>query len=125
MPKGSRANADDTLVAYLAQGLAIEDAARKAGVSRATAFRRLQDETFKRRVREAKSAELARAQAVLSTIAVSAAVTLGKLLTSSSEKIRLGASRVALEQAVRFRDAVSLEERISVLEDAAAAREKR
>jgi hypothetical protein len=125
MPKGSRHHADENLVAYLAQGLTVEDAAAKAGVSRATAFRRLQDESFRRRVREAKSAELARAQAVLSSIAVSAAVTLGQLLASPSEKIRLAAARVALDQAVRFRDATELEERIAALEASAAARENR
>ena len=55
MAANGRKNADDALVLYLAAGLTVEAAARKARVSPRTAHRRLADAGFRQRVTEARA----------------------------------------------------------------------
>jgi len=47
-----RKNADDVLLASLAVGATIEDAAAKAGIAKRTAQRRMEDPDFTQRLRQ-------------------------------------------------------------------------
>jgi membrane peptidoglycan carboxypeptidase len=116
MPGGKRSTVNEALILHLASGLTVEKAAALVGLSRATAFRRLADPTFKQRVREARESMLARAFGSLSASAVKASAALRKLLKSDSEKIRLAAAQQILTLALKTREAITVDERLAELE---------
>jgi transposase len=117
MPGGKRNAKDTELVGHLAAGLSPAHAAKRAGVSRATVYRRLADPAFRQRVEEARAELWKRAAAVLSKSAVEGAVVLRRLLRSADEKVKLQAAKIVLEQGVRVRDHVELAQRLAALED--------
>ena len=112
----ARKGGDAVLVAELAGGAAVADAARAAGMSEATAYRRLRDEGFKRRVDEARAEILARAVAMLTHASVRAVATLEGLLDSELDFARLAAARAILDVGIRMREQLDLAERLAALE---------
>jgi hypothetical protein len=111
---------DDALVLALACGLSAEQAARQAGVSAATAHRRLREPAFKCRVDDLRRETLARAAAMLTAAAVESARTLADLLKPSyGPSVRLQAARSVLEHGVKLRSLVEVEERLGDLEERA------
>lgn len=117
MAGGSRKNADTALVAALAGGATVEAAAKLAGVSERTVYRRLENAGFRRQVAEARAAMIERATAKLAEASTEAAATLRALLDASSPPaVRLGAARAILELGTRLREAEELEKRIAELE---------
>jgi len=114
-----RENADEALIAALASGQTVQDAAKTAGVSARTAHRRLDDPAFARRVTEARSEMVKRAVGQLAEASAEAVTTLRALLRAESETARLGAARSILELGSRLRESTELEERLSALEAAA------
>lgn len=121
MSGGARHNADSTLAGGLAMGKTVEEAAKAAGVSPATAFRRLQEPTFKAEVGRLRSAMLERALGTLSEASTLAAMTLSDLASGAeSETVRLGAAKAVLEIGTRLREHVDFDERIAALERNAA-----
>jgi hypothetical protein len=112
-----RKGADDKLIGLLANGHTVVYAAKEAGVSERTAFRRLQDPVFRRRVQDIRREALERATAMLGTAASSAVGTLVKLLDGESEMARLGAARSILEFGCKLRESLSLEQRLAELEE--------
>ena len=121
MAGGDRRNADLALVAALAGGATVQEAARTAGVSESTAYRRLNDPAFRQRVAEARSEMLSRAIGTLARVSTAAAITLAQLLKAEAESVRLGAARSVLEMAVKFHETEQLEQRIAALEEQIAA----
>ena len=117
MAGGDRKNADGALIAALAGGATVQEAARTAGVSESTAYRRLKEPAFCQRVAEARSEMIARAVGVLARGSTAAATTLALLLKAESETVRLGAARSILELAVKLRETEELERRIGALEE--------
>ena len=117
MAGGDRKNADSALITGLACGGTVEAAAKTAGVSERTAFRRLEDPSFRRRVAEARDAMVSRAVARLSATSTLAADTLRELLKARSETVRLGAARAVLELGAKLREHEELAERIAALEE--------
>lgn len=113
-----RQSADSALVATLAAGSTVQEAAKQAGVSQRTAYRRLSDPRFRRRVAEARADMLACAVGALAEASTEAAATLRRLLEADSETVRLGACRAILELGVRLRESEQLEQRIATLEAA-------
>ncbi len=101
MAGGDRHSADDALALDLAAGATRDDAARKAGVSPRTVFRRLADPAFRRKVEAARAELLERTVARLASLGPDSADTLQGLLQSADEKTRLGAVRTALEFMLR------------------------
>jgi hypothetical protein len=125
MPKGSRKQADEALAAALAGGNTVEGAAHIAGVSRATAFRRLKDPDFKGRIDVIRAEMIDRTLGHLSAGATEGSIVLRTLaVNSKDERIKLGASKALVDSVLRVRDSVILEERIKALEEAAARRKK-
>lgn len=110
---------DDGFALAIASGTSIKEAACSAGISESTAYRRLKDPTFRRRISEIRSSFLNEAVGRLSEAANEAVSTLKALLTSSSDSVRLSAARAILELGAKFREQAELEERITALERAA------
>jgi hypothetical protein len=83
---------DDALVLALACGTTVEAAARQAGVSDRTVYRRLADVGFQRRVKQARSDVVRRSAGLLSAASGEAVRTLRALMKDSAPlATRLGA----------------------------------
>jgi hypothetical protein len=114
---GDRSNADHLIVAALAAGSTIQEAATGAHVNERTVRRRLDDPAFRAQIEEARRAAIDLAVARLSDSAAFAATTLRELAgAAESETVRLGACRTLLELALKWREHGDLAERITVLE---------
>src|SRR5262249_20620564 len=94
------------------------DAARKAGVSEGTAYKRLKTPTFQARVRELRSEMVKTAAGKLADAMTEAAEVLRKLLDSSSEGIQLRAAVALMDQCVKVVELAELQERVEFLEGA-------
>jgi uncharacterized membrane protein YccC len=97
-------NCDDALIIALASGSSYPAAAQKAEVALRTVYRRMEDETFRRRVEEARNDLVSQAVGRLSAIADCACQTLADLLdpeSEASDQVRLSAARVALDSLFR------------------------
>jgi hypothetical protein len=113
---GDRRNADSMLVAQLAAGAEIAGAARAAGVSEATVYRRLREPDFKEKVAGARAELVSRTVGQLADAGSAAAQKLTDLLNAKSEYVRLGAARAILELGSKLRETEELEQRIAALE---------
>src|SRR5215212_7972824 len=109
MTGNDRRKGDGALIAALAGGVSVRDAATRAGVSESTAYRRLEDPGFTRHVAEARAEMIARAVGTLADASTAAAATLRKLLDATNEHVRLGACRAILELGAKLREAEELE----------------
>ena len=117
MAARGRKNADVELVAALASGSTIREAAQSAGVGERTAYRRLENAEFRSRVQEARKAMFDQSLGTVASAGAAAAQTLRAILTASSESVQLGAARSVLELGSRLRENIELEERLSKLEE--------
>jgi hypothetical protein len=106
------------LVLALAAGANATAAARRAGCSRRTVFRRLQDPSFCRAVGTARGQILSRATARLARTSTQAVDTLQKLLDDGSAAVRRIAAKSLLDSLARLTDLAEVEERIAELETA-------
>jgi len=116
---GDRKSADVTLLAMLAGGSTVAEAAGRAGVSERTAWRRLEDGEFRRRLDEARAQAVRAAVDLLGRSATAAAATLVRLLGEPHPPaVRLGAARAILDLGAKLREAQELEGRLTALEAA-------
>lgn len=108
---------DEVLLVALSCGATAEVAGQKAGVSRATVQRRLQDAEFCRRLQQLGADMVKRASTALTAASMEAIKTLMALLASSvPHAVRLGAARSILEIGTKLREVVDTEERLTALE---------
>jgi hypothetical protein len=122
---GQRRNVDELLLASLAAGKSVEEAAAAAGCSRATAFRRLEQPDFKQRLAQARAAMLDQALGHLSVGATGAAARLRQLsLTGKDERVQLAASKSLLELLLKVQQMAAIEERLEALEAAEKERQQ-
>ena len=113
--------ADDALLLALDCGLSAEQAAKQAGVSVKTAYRRLEDAALRGRLGDLRAELLARAAAMLTAAAVESVRTLADLLKpANAPATRLNAARAILEHGVKLRAIVEVESRLKDLEDRVA-----
>jgi hypothetical protein len=118
MAQKGRRGADEALLMALACGATVEAAAQKAGLSEATAYRRLKDPAFQKRLRDLRADMLQRTAAMLTAASGEAVKTLLVLLKDSvSAATRLGAARAILEIGMKVRETAELEQRIASLEE--------
>jgi hypothetical protein len=117
----SRVSVDDLLVAALASGATLQQAAEAAGVHRRTVSRRNVDPAFRQRVQAMRAEMIGQALGRMADGMTEAADTLRSLLQAEGESVRLGAARAMLELGVKLRDAVELEARIAALEQQASS----
>jgi hypothetical protein len=119
--RGKR-QADDKLLLALACGATVENAARAAGISPATAYRRLAEPAFRQRLQQVRTDMVSRAAATLTAAGPEAVKTLVVLQQASvPPAVRLGAARSVLEMGIKLREAADMEERLAALEQQIAA----
>jgi len=107
------------LIGALVEGMTIEMAAERSGLSQATVYRRLRDPAFR--------AEIGRARREYVEIIVSRLVRTSTLASVELEKVirdgenstsdRLKAMKLALTEGGRWMDRGDLDDRIAILED--------
>jgi hypothetical protein len=115
---GRRSYRDGALQAALLQGLTTEAAAKAAGVSERTAYRRTSDPGFQRELAQARARALSRALSVLVDGTAGAAAQLRWLAThAEQESIQLAACRSVLELALRGTELVDLVQEIAELRE--------
>ena len=113
-----RKNADTTLLLALACGATIEAAARQAGLTARTVYRRLKNPAFRRQVQAVRADMVQRSAGMLTAAAAEAVKTLLALQGAPTPPAtRLGAARAILEIGLRLREVADLETRIAALEE--------
>lgn len=105
-----------TLALAFASGESVKDAARLAGVSERTAYRKLKDERFIQRVNQARTSMIQQAVGRLAKTCAKASEVVEKLLDSKSERIRLQAAKAIMDNIIKLGDAVAYEQRLASLE---------
>lgn len=117
MARSGTPGRDAALIAALLGGATVEDAAGTAGLSRRTAFRRLDDPTFRQALAEAKRARLARVVDVLTAGSVTAVGTLVALLEPGTPaSVRHAAARTILEVDERRRQQATVDGGLDAIE---------
>jgi hypothetical protein len=113
---GDKSRLRERAIAALLSARSLDQAAKKAGLSKATLCRWMQDPEFKAALRAARrnvvDATIGRLQAV-TTEAVAA---LCAALTCEAPTVRVSAARAILEFSFRSVELMDLEERLSALE---------
>ena len=110
-------NSDDQLAMALASGCSVRNASTEAGVSERTAFRRLNDLSFRKHVHEVRRVALEEAISKLSAAGSSAVEAMLDLLNSEAPpSTRLAAARAILEFGCRLRETNDFETRLCELE---------
>lgn len=120
MAQKGRKQADQQLLLALACGATVENAARKAGVSESTVYRRLADPDFRRQLQGFRADMVQRTAGTLTAAATEAVKTLLALQQASvPAAVRLGAARAVLEIGMKLREVADLEDRLAALEEQA------
>jgi len=120
MPHRGRKQADELLLVALACGANVEAAARSAGISKATAFRRLQDSEFCKKLEQTKADMVQRTAGMLTASGMESVKTLMELQKPAAPPaVRLGAARSVLELGMKVREREDLEKRLAALEQQA------
>jgi hypothetical protein len=112
--------ADAIILARLTAGATRAEAAKAAGVSETTVYRKLQEAEFAGQLRELRRAIVDAATGRALSLVGEALDTMGELLKSGNDGVRLGAARTILDSALRLHEQNDLAERLAALEDAAA-----
>jgi hypothetical protein len=117
MPQRGKRSSDNNLLMALACGATVENAARSVGISESTAYRRMRDPQFARRLQEVKGDMVQRTAAMLTASGGESVKTLLALQQPSIPPAsRLGAAKAVLELGVKLRESAELTERIAALE---------
>lgn len=124
MRRSETKTGDSALLAALASGRSVNEAAKAAGISRATVYRRLEESDFKNELDRVRRETLDRTTAQLSEAGLAAVKTLRELLKSGKELVRLSAARCILEVGDRYRTALDVDDRLSVLESSLSLENK-
>ena len=114
----SRHNQDAVIVAALGRGECHTAAAKLAGCSATTVRRRLDDPLFRVRVERFRSEALDAVAGKLGANVEQAVTTLTALMAAEMPPaVRLGAARAVCDFALRTRESLSWERRLTVLEE--------
>ena len=100
----------------VARGKTIKEAARRAGISRRTATRRMEDPDVLQQISEMRSNLMEVAVDKLCRAAEPATQTLYSLLNAPSDNVKLNAARTILEKSVTVRDHNELDVRMQEIE---------
>jgi hypothetical protein len=124
MPRSCGKKADQALLLALACGATVENAARKAGISERTAYRRLDNPAFVQQLQKLRADLVQRTAGMLSGAGLGAVKTLVDLQQDASvpAAVRRGSARDVLEFGIKYREAADLEQRIAALEERLADR---
>jgi hypothetical protein len=117
MAQKGKKNADHVLLLAMVCGATVETAARQAGISERTAYRRKADPDFQRKLQEASADMVKRTTGTITASGGEASRGLLELLKpDTAANVRLGAIRTVLEYGIRLREGTDLEARIAALE---------
>ena len=109
---------DELLLQSLACGGTVKNAAVAAAVSERTAYRRLDDPAFVRRLDAIKAEYLDRSTRMLSACSIESVKTLVALQNQTvPERVRLGAAKAALTIGMKMREEQELHKRLHALEE--------
>lgn len=109
---------NDRLLLQLAQGLSVRDAAKQAGVSEPTVFRRLKEPDFISELTRLRGQLWDDALRKLTASACKAVERLAQLMNDAdSENVKLKAAQLILEQGSKLRETVEFEQRLAALEN--------
>ena len=100
----------------IAAGSTVADAAQLAGISEATAHRRLRKPGYREQIQELRSEMMNRAMGKMADGMASAADVLVELLSAENESVRLSAARSLLDLGAKIRDTCEFEDRLRALE---------
>jgi hypothetical protein len=109
---------EEQLILGLASGVTVEQAARAAGMSVRTAFRRLERPEFRSRVTRARTDLLERGLGRLAAASASAAAVLERQLEAESAAVQVRAAISILGLGGRLHEQLDLAERLEAIEDA-------
>ncbi len=107
---------DPLLIQAIASGKSVAQAAKEAGISRATAFRRLQEQHILRAVDERRAALTEVAVDELVRATGPACATMRELLADESSNVRLSAARSIVDRMMKLRSLNELEARLREVE---------
>lgn len=109
-----------TLALALAAGDSVEDAAKRAGIARTTAYRRLENSDFQRLVSQLRTGLADQALGKLSELMATAVETLEELVKPGvSPSVRLSAARTVLEFHLKLTEACDLARQVAELQEIA------
>src|SRR5438034_3274293 len=118
MARTTNKEASKLLLQALACGATVENAARKAGITERTAYRRLADPAFAKQVQDQRAEMVQRTLGMLTGAGMTSVKTLVDLQQDAAVTpgVRRRAARDVLELAMRYREGGTWEERIAALE---------
>ena len=118
MARKKNSRVDEKLLVLLAFGATREGAARQAGVSVSTVYRRLADPDFCRRKQELIAETVQRTAGAVTAAGPAAVQTMLELLKApASGPVRLGAARAVIELGMKVREHADIEPRLAALEE--------
>jgi len=113
---------DERLLLALACGVTVEAAAQAAGLSKRTAYRRLEAPSFCQRLQQVRGEMVQRTSGMLTAAAGESVKALLALVKEGTPPaVRLGAARALLELGMKLREQADLEQRLAALEAAQPA----
>jgi hypothetical protein len=114
----ARKKADEVLLLTLACGATVESAARKAGLGERTAYRRLADPTFQKRLSQTRAELVQRSASMLTAAGPDSIKTLLLLQQDATvpASVRRAAASSVLTMNLKYREQTDLQGRIAVLE---------
>ena len=123
MPYSLRQGAERVLLQALACGATVENAARKAGMSERTAYRRLKDPTFLERLEQLRAQMVQRTAGMLTGAGMGAVKVLVDLQNDAAVPagVRRRSARDVLDMGLKFREIANLEQRLAAIEACLAA----
>jgi hypothetical protein len=117
MSRKRRKRAEEVLVTTLACGATVEGAARKAGLSVRTVYRRLAEPDFQERLRQERVDLARRAAGLLTAASLESVRTLVELQGAAlPPAARLGAARAVIGLGMKLREEADLADRVAELE---------
>jgi hypothetical protein len=117
MAQRGRRTADQKLILALVCGSTIESAARQAGLSENTVYRRLRDPAFKAQLRAAGQEVVQRTANMLTAASIESVKTLLRLQGDGVPyAVQLGAAKAIVELSAKARESADLSERVAAIE---------
>ena len=123
MARRGRRDADELLAAELASGKTVRDAAAAVKIGERTAFRRLEDPEFRRRVTELRAGLVRDAAGKLAANMGQAADKLAELIGNADPDVALKAAVKVIELSMKAVQLTELEGRLADLEERLGERE--
>src|SRR5262249_36812275 len=118
MARMVRKQLDRILLQALACGATVESAARKAGISERSVYRRLADANFRQQLKGLRTEMVQRTAGMLTGAGLGAVKTLLELQSdmSTPATVRRRSARDVLDLSLKYREAADLEERLAAVE---------